>query len=264
MNDKWDYTKEEFKRVLKDLGIKKGDIIFTHIAYAFLGKPEHCENNEQICQLILDSFLEILGEEGTLLVPTYTYSFCEKNDYDIKNSPSTVGPFTEFFRKQKNVIRSEDPIFSVAGIGSKSEELLSNLPHTCFGKNSIYDKLKKNHGKICMVGLQLRWATFRHHIEEMVNIPSRFIKKFDGKIIHNNKKTFQEWKYYVRHLNENCYPEGKKLEKMIREHNLCKISKIGRGEILCIESEKYFKFGFEQLKKDPWLTVKGPPIETSD
>ena len=143
MNDKWDYTKEEFKKALKDLGIKKGDIIFIHVAYAFLGKPEHCENNEQICQLILDSFLEILGEEGTLLVPTYTYSFCEKNDYDIKNSPSTIGPFTEFFRKQKNVVRSEDPIFSVAGIGSKSEELLSNLPHTCFGKNSIYDRFKK-------------------------------------------------------------------------------------------------------------------------
>ena len=190
MNDKWDYSKEGFKKALKDAGIKKGDIVFTHIAYAFLGKPKHCKNNEQICQLILDSFLDVLGKEGTLLVPTYTYSFCKNHNFDINNSPSIIGPFTEYFRKQKNVIRSKDPIFSVAGIGSKSEELLSDLPHTCFGKNSIYDRLRKNGGKICMVGLQLQWATFRHHIEEMANIPSRFIKKFNGEIIQNNNKTY--------------------------------------------------------------------------
>ena len=264
MNDKWDYSKEGFKKALKDAGIKKGDIVFTHIAYAFLGKPKHCKNNEQICQLILDSFLDVLGKEGTLLVPTYTYSFCKNHNFDINNSPSIIGPFTEYFRKQKNVIRSKDPIFSVAGIGSKSEELLSDLPHTCFGKNSIYDRLRKNGGKICMVGLQLQWATFRHHIEEMANIPSRFIKKFNGEIIQNNNKIFQEWEYYVRHLNENCFPNGKKLEKMIREKNLCKIMQIGRGEILVIESEEYFKFGFEQLKKDPWITANGPPINISD
>jgi len=264
MNDKRDYSKEEFKKALKDAGIKKGDIVFTHVAYAFLGKPIHCENNEQICQLILDSFLEILGNEGTLLVPTYTYSFCENRDFNITNSPSTIGPFTEYFRKQKNVFRSADPIFSVAGIGSKSNELLSNLPYTCFGKNSIYDRLRDSKGKICMIGLELQWATFRHHIEEMANIPSRYIKKFSGRIIQNEKVTFQEWEYYVRHLNENCYPDGKKLEKLIREENICKISQIGRGEILVIDSEKYFKFGFEQLKKDPWITVKGPPVDIFD
>ena len=144
MNDRWDYSKEEFKKALESAGIKKGDLVFTHIGYGFLGKPKNCENNEHVCQLILDSFLEILGDDGTLLVPTYTYSFCENHDFDVKNSPSTIGPFPEFFRKQKNVIRSEDPIFSVAGIGSKSKELLYNLPHTCFGKNSIYDRLRKN------------------------------------------------------------------------------------------------------------------------
>ena len=260
MNNVWDYTKEEFKKALQNAGIKKGDIVFTHLGYAFLGKPKDCTNNEQVCQLILDSFLEILGSEGTLLVPTYTYSFCENQDYDINNSPSTIGPFTEFFRKQKNVVRSNDPMFSVAGIGSKTNELFKKLPQTSFGKDSIYERLRKNNGKICMVGLKLQWATFRHHIEEMVGIPSRFIKKFSGNVIQDNKKYFQEWEYYVRHLNENCFPDGSKLESMIRKQKLCNIVQVGRGEILVIDSKKYFEFGFEQLKKDPWITSKGPSL----
>ena len=260
MNNNWDYTKEEFKIALKEAGIEKGDIIFTHVGYAFLGKPNECNNNSEICQLILDSFLDVLGNEGTLIVPTYTYSFCEKQDYDINNSPSTIGPFTEFFRKQKNVIRSNDPIFSVAGIGSKVKELFEDLPNTSFGEDCIYERLRKNNGKICMIGLSLQWATFRHHIEQMAKVPSRFIKKFSGNVICNNKKCFQEWEYYVRHLNDNCLPDGRKLEKLVREHKLCKVIKIGRGEILTIDSEEYFKFGLKLLKKDPWITSRGSYI----
>ena len=262
MSNGWDYTKDEFKKALENAGIGKGDIVFTHVGYAFLGKPKDCVNNEQVCQMILDAFLEIIGDNGTLLVPTYTYSFCENQDFDVNNSPSTIGPFTEFFRKQKNALRSIEPIFSVSGIGPKTDELFTNLPSTSFGKDSIYDRLIKNNGKICMIGIPLKYATFRHHIEEVANIPSRFIKKFSGNIIQNNKKYFQEWEYYVRHLNnDNCKPDGSKLENLIREQKLCNVIKVGRGEILTIDSKKYFDFGFNHLKKDPWLTSSGSSMK---
>jgi aminoglycoside 3-N-acetyltransferase len=261
MTELWDYTKNEFIQSLENIGIVKGDTIFTHVGYGLLGKPKDCITNNQICKMILDSFLSVLGNKGTLLVPTYTYSFCENQIFDIKNTHSTIGPFTEFVRVQNNILRSKDPIFSVVGIGPKKEQFLEKLPHTCFGIDCVYDRLKKEHGKICMVGIGLQWATFRHHIEEMANIPSRFIKKFNGKILENGKYQNQQWSYYVRHLNKNCLPDGKKLEKKVRDENMCKISKIGRGEIVVINSNDYFDFGFKNLKKDPWLTSKGPPTK---
>ena len=128
---KWDYSKEEFIQGLKNCGIKKGDVVFTHVGFAFLGIPKDFNTNEQVCKMILNSFLEVLGSEGTLLVPTYTYSFCENKSFDVNNSPSTIGPFTEFFRKQKNILRSKDPIFSVAGIGPRKEEFLENYICLC-------------------------------------------------------------------------------------------------------------------------------------
>ena len=152
-----------------------------------------------------------------MLVPTYTYSFCENQEYDINSSPSTIGPFTEFFRKQKEVVRSNDPMFSVAGIGSKTNELFEKLPHTSFGKNSIYERLRKNNGKICMVGLQLQWATFRHHIEEMVGIPSRFIKKFSGKDYVELKKLgiFKDIKF----VDTRSKTIGKGFAGAMKRHN---------------------------------------------
>ena len=92
--------------------------------------------------MILDFFLQVLCSEGTVLVPTYTYSFCENQIFDVKNTPSTIGPVTEFFRKQKNILRSKDLIFSVAVIGPKKENFLVKLPYTCSGQDGVYIRLK--------------------------------------------------------------------------------------------------------------------------
>lgn len=256
----WDYSKSDLIKGLKNIGLKNGDLVFIHISYGLLGRVKDGNTNEDICKIILDSFQTVLGDSGTLLVPTYTYSFCENKIFDVNNTPSIIGPFPEFFRIQKNVIRSQDPIFSVAGLGPKADKLLTNLSHTCFGKDSIYDRLIKHGGKICLLGLGLQWSTFRHHIEESIGIPTRFVKQFSGKILWNGKIREETWDYYVRHLNNNCYPDGHRLEEKIKKNDLYKISKIGRGEISCIDSKVYFKFGYKELQKDPWFTSKGPPI----
>ena len=39
MNEKeWDYSKEEFVKGLRNIGISKGDTVFTYVGYAFLGR----------------------------------------------------------------------------------------------------------------------------------------------------------------------------------------------------------------------------------
>ena len=255
-----DYSKSDLIRGLNDAGIESGDTVFTQVGFGFLGVPKDCLTTEDTCKMILDSFLTVLGKDGTLLVPTYTYSFCENQVFDVQNTPSTIGSFTEYFRVQKNVIRSQDPIFSVAGLGPKAVELLTKLPHTCFGKDSVYQRLEQIHGKICMIGLELHYNTFRKHIEEMVGIPARFIKKFSGKIKNDKTTSKETWSYYVRHLVDNCYPDGRRLEKKVRSYELCKIAKVGRGEILVVDSHDYFNCGFKALQKDPWITSRGPPL----
>jgi len=254
-----DYTKNDLVTGLREIGINPNDVIFTQVSLGLLGRLKDANTEEQSSKILFDSFKEVLGNSGTLLVPTYTYSFCNEEIFDPQNSPSTIGSFTEFFRKQENVVRSLDPIFSVAGLGPKASQLLTNLPYTCFGKDSLYERLTKIDGKICMIGLRLHWTTYRHHIEETVNIPARFSKKFSGTIVENGEKREEEWDYYVRDLSDNCFPDGRRLEKKARDDNLCHIAKVGRGELLSIKCRDYFDLGKKELEKDPWFTVRGPP-----
>jgi len=258
----FDYSKNDLVNALKQSGLTKGDLVLIYTSMFQLGKLENANSSDDVSKIVLDSFLEAIGPTGTLLVPTYTYSFCKNQDFDVKNTPTTLGTFPEFFRKLNYVLRSSDPIFSVSGIGPKAKKILNNLPKSCFGKDSIYDRITRENGKLCVIGLGLSWATYRHFVEQKMKIPARFAKYFTGKIIQNGNERIETWEYFVRHLSDNCYPDPTVIEEHFRMANvdkICKKARVGRGEILSISCNNYMKFLEKEMQKDPWFSVRGPP-----
>ena len=72
--------------------------------------------------------------------------------------------------------------------------------------------------------------------------------------------TIEEWIYFAAPLNvTNCEPNGLPLEKLCREAGLIQVANVGRGEIMVVNTQDYFDFGMEHLRKTPWLSAKGPP-----
>ncbi|WP_138597518.1 AAC(3) family N-acetyltransferase [Pseudoalteromonas citrea] len=52
--------------------------------------------------------------------PCFTYSFCNVETYDPKNSPSQTGTFAEVERHLSGEKRSDSPLFSVISLGENS------------------------------------------------------------------------------------------------------------------------------------------------
>ena len=76
----YDYSFEDFIESLRKSGIQKGDTIFCHSNIAFFGKPLfENPNHRNAADLILSAIFEIIGKSGTLVLPSYTYSFCYSN-----------------------------------------------------------------------------------------------------------------------------------------------------------------------------------------
>ena len=125
------YTFDQLVAALRQVGVQAGDIIFTHVDLAALGMPELTNANlpsrnrralgEAICRLIYTAVTHVIGEGGTWLVPTYSYSFGKQQLYDPATTPSSVGTFTEWFRQQPDVMRSDDG-------GDSWREVSGNLP----------------------------------------------------------------------------------------------------------------------------------------
>src|SRR4029077_9050815 len=98
-----------------------------------------------------------------------------------------------YVRRRPDAMRSRDPIHSVAGEGPLAAELLADVPPTCFGAGSVFDRLRRAGGKICMIGLGLDEATFRHFSEESVGVPFRYQKLFTGHIRDRGVVRKQGW-----------------------------------------------------------------------
>ena len=264
------YSRSSLAAALRSGGIGSGDTVLVHLDLAALGDAEGAPTPESRNALVRDALFDAAGPEGTILVPTYSFSFCRREDFDPETTPAVPGAwnpavdFSEEFRKLPGAVRSRDPIHSVAGVGPRAQELLENVPGTCFGAGSVFHRLLLAGAKICTIGLGLDEATSRHHVEERVGVPYRFKKLFTGKVKENGTFRKMGWVYYVRILADNAFPDGSRLASLAEEEGICRPVPVGAGRVRVVSCRAFDDLTERALRRDPWFTARGPagdPIE---
>lgn len=151
---------------------------------------------------LLDSFLHTLGPEGTLLLPLFNFDFTTGGTFDMSRTPSHMGALTELARVRSGTVRTGHPVYSFGIIGKHSArfELLNNF--SGYGLDSPFALLRELNGKIAVLDIEEQGSmTFYHHVEEMCQVPYRFMKTFTGRY-RGRDEVDQEASYaiYVRDL----------------------------------------------------------------
>ena len=246
------FSQKDLIAAIKSLGICPGDTICIHSEIFTLGK--FLVPREEFLHIIIQSFLNSVGNEGTVLMPTFTYSFCKGEIYDINNSKSTMGVLSDFFRKQNGVIRTQDPIFSFAVWGKKQSEFSKDY-NDCFGKDCVYEILLKNNGKLISFGSGKFWYTFAHYVEQVAKVSYRYFKEFNGIFVDKNGISHaKKVKYFVRDLNKNSILDGGKQVELLKNINNFKTSDFG---LVCADTKPYFDELLKLFKKDEnYLLIK--------
>ena len=260
----FDYAQSDIEAALVDVGVKAGDVVFVQSSLGMLGRPDGATNIEDMCHLLDQALRKVVGNAGTIVVPTYTYSFCEGEPFNVSETPATIGPFAEYFRQKSDASRSNDPIFSVAAMGPRSADIISDLPHDCFGPGSVYDRLCEMDAVIVTVGLGMEYATFRHHSEQMTGIAPRFLKAFSGIVtdtVDTKNDSAETWLYYVPALIENCEATGRIAAIEARDSGVAISTDLGRNQVWGTRANRYREFLMRALKHDPWFTSKGPAVD---
>ncbi len=191
-----------------------------------------------------------------MLLPTFSFSFYRNEDFDSQATPSIQGAWSSsagvsrVLPQPPGVVRSADPIFSVAGLGPRAEELLTRLPNTSYGKDCLHERLVKAGGKICGIGVGLAEAPFLHYVEEAVGVPFRYKKLFTGRIGQNGKLSKQGWISSVPIQAANGLPDGTRLEKMARSEGRCRVADVGLGEVVSIDCRSFYELISREIARD--------------
>jgi len=180
-------------------GLRAGDTVFVQLSLSSFGQIAGVSAADEVSRRLLSALLDLIGTNGTLLVPAFTVSFDRREEFDQANSPAVAGPwsdtveFSEMALRHPGAVRSNDPLYSVVGIGPGAPELLSNLPNSSIGHDSLMDRLARSSAKLCLAGISLEQAALLDFAEDGASVPWRFKKLFTGMTRHNGTSRRQGW-----------------------------------------------------------------------
>ncbi|MEW6044790.1 MAG: AAC(3) family N-acetyltransferase [Thermoproteota archaeon] len=253
-----DYSYEDIVKSLRNVGLVKGDKIFIHSNIGFFGRLKDSSTTDDYYKKFKNAIIEVIGNEGTFVVPTFSYSFTKNEIFDVNNTPGVCGIFSEMVRKDPQAVRSVDPNFSVASIGPDSKFFTENMPRHSFGLDSFWDRFLRKNGKICNFNFDAG-STFFHYVEKVLAVPYRYDKEFSGTLLLNKTSSNASWIHFVfDHDKKNLWPNFEKFDKKARSLGLVKISNLGKGQITCVTARDTFNLIQNELKNDPSFLIDGP------
>lgn len=174
----------EYAEIVSRFGLKKGESIWVsseliRLMLFFKKKGIDFDGNE-----LIDAFQEAVGEEGTIIIPTFSFEFSNNKFYDIRNTKGTTGVLGNIAQQRTDFKRTQHPMHSFMVWGKDKDWLVSMQNKNSFGVDSPFGYCLSNRVKQVILGTDYVHAmTFVHYAEYTCNVPYRFAKLFTGTYI---------------------------------------------------------------------------------
>ena len=216
------------------------------------------KNQIEFLNFFLRVFKKLLKKKGTMLIPSFSYSWGSEKKikfYDKKISTVETGIFPNFLLNKKDILRTNDPMFSFLIFGKKRKFYNSNNSDS-FGKKSVYEKILKDNGKLISFGLPKFDPTFVHYVEQYFdeNIKKiNYIKKivFTGfKVNSKGKKEKRKQICMMRPKKSNITFSEKKIIKILEKKKQIKKIRFLEGLIQIVDARIFFNIGINEMKKN--------------
>jgi len=257
------YTARDLAEAVSRCGITAGDVIFVHSNVGYSGRMEGVRSLDELCGKTVEALLEVIGPNGTLVVPAFSYSFGSdkpERRFDPAATPSTCGALSEYVRKMPEAVRSLEPMFSVAAIGARKDELTRDVSRDCFGSGSFWERFLAADGKVCNLNFDAG-STFIHFVERKLNVPYRQDRVMSGDLWDGSSWKPAEVVFFCRDMADpGATARFELFDKLAREAEIVATQQVGRGSVVVISARDTEDFIRRQINLTPdFLTSRGMP-----
>lgn len=246
-------TNKSLIESLLSIEADKCDTLFIHTSLSF-GQP----NPQLKKKELLGELLRVIDSLGvkTVCMPTFTFSFCNGVDFDPATSASRMGVLNEFFRKQEGVIRSIDPLMSVA-LKGEDTDLVRKIGHESCGANSTYDMLRhRDNVKFLFLGPKIgECMTYMHYLEWLYGVEYRYDRTFRGDVTVDGQTKLEEYVLFCRYNGVTPSTGTFVFEQKMYDNNEALITNVGDGTISIVEEKQAAKRYKACLDENPYAFV---------
>ena len=195
------------------------DILMVHSSVNGM-EPTFDGSALELCQALI----EYCGPERTLVMPAFNFGeegqgareVLKSNPrFDLRRTPSTMGLLTELFRRSRGVRQSRHPVYRVAALGPRAEELVEGqeLAPGGMGPNTPFDYMARHNAQIIGIGKNFGVMTQVHHVESLLGdawpAPQTEVPGIEVTIVEKDVETpmtlggtQQDWRFNIWKLRE--------------------------------------------------------------
>jgi aminoglycoside 3-N-acetyltransferase len=240
-------TNQDIVRCLARAGAHEASQLFIHSDMSF-GIPNPDLKKSELLAGVLEAVREM--GVGTVFFPTFTFSFCNNEDYDVRKTPSRMGALNEYARRLPEAVRSRDPMMSVVALG-RDANLVENLGKHSVGAESAFDRLHQKDGTrfLFLGALAAKCMTYVHYVEERRGVPYRYNRDFTGNIVDAAGSTEETYTLYVRYRGVVPSERGE-LEQCLLDRNLMVKERCGDSFVSVVGESEVFQTVMESLDRN--------------
>lgn len=186
-------------------GVQPGDTLY--VVSDILQLSIYCREQKVRFDInrFLDSILEKVGTDGTVLIPTFNWGFCKGETFDRKKTVSKTGALGNAALKRPDFKRTRHPLYSFAVWGKQQEKLTEMDPVDSFGEGTVFEYMYEQEARVLVIGLPaLQGTTYIHHVEQVVGVPYRYHKEFRAPYVDSEGAADEKtYRMYVRDLEKD-------------------------------------------------------------
>ena len=218
-------SQQDIVKALHSMGLTTGDKVLLHSSLASIGKVDGG------AEAVVNAFLEVLGDAGTLLVPVF----------------GKLGIVTELVKQHPDAVISDCPKGTLAAIGADAEAFCKDhwKAETVHGDDTPYTRLADAGGYVCLLGVDQDRNTSLHSVEALLRLP------------YLNEETAEDFETAegIQSKTWSHYPGPHRdfigLDRELRDSGNMTTGLIGNAVTRLIRAADLFKVGLTLGKEDP-------------
>ncbi len=243
-------TRQQVVERLREVGIGPGDGVLVHAAIQYLGRPVGGVG------LYGSAFQDVLGETGTVVVPTFNFGFARGIPFDRLNTPSEkMGVFAEHIRRLPEAVRSPHPMQSVAAVGRHAADLAGRDTPSAFDPKSAFERMLDLGFKMVLLGADIQVASIVHYTEQKHQVPYRCWKDFSGTVIEDGTERPAVCRMYARYLELDPRTDFEPLQRRLEAEGRWRQTKLNYGVVAACSLRDVVDAAEALLAEDPWALL---------
>jgi aminoglycoside 3-N-acetyltransferase len=235
------------------LGLRPGAIVMVHSSLGRIGWTDGGPAT------VIEALLEVLGPEGTLVMPAESPQLAEpgnKHVFDPRITPTTMGAIPEAFRSFPGTQRSSHPLVSVCANGSCAQQITAeHALEFCEGRGTPFERLYELDAWTLLIGVGFDRCTSLHFAESLVPGRRTTISRFP--MIANGVRVWVE-KPDMASDNGTHFPV---VGQRFTDQGQARRGRVGNADALVFSTRALVDFAVSYFREV--LTCPGSDAETS-